>query len=414
MTVNRWVAILSVLALAGTAVADGDAAFGAPGGRITQEQFAAAKRLQRGSVTVISTRTDTVIGTVRAGELPNQIVLTPSGTSAYVLNSFSRTVTRIRVGTVVTATRVRVGGPALGLGLNSDGRTIYIARGFVSHPPGPGTEYVLPVQARSGIPGRPIYIDLSAGSLAGPITVTPNGTRILAAEYGHGVRYQEALLRIRTSDRTQSRVIGFGTGGNTPSAMLVTPDSRTAFVLSPGHNSHDSLLTPIRIATGRVLRSLRLPSPEGPMVMTPNGRFIYIADYYDNTVTIVRTATKSVVKRIPVNFARALAVSPDGRTVYAAGADPSTGQDEVTPITVATNTAGPPVELAQDGTITSLAVTPNGKTLYIADYSNDVVVPMSTATESVGTPIPVGPNPEAVAITRDGSMIYVANSNAVG
>jgi YVTN family beta-propeller protein len=153
--------------------------------------------------------------------------------------------------------------------------------------------------------------------------------------------------------------------------------------------------------------------PQVAMAMTPDGRLIYLADYSDSTVTVVRTATNTILKRIHVSFAFSLAVSPDGKTVYAGGADPNTGNPEVVTIATARNTTSRPILLGQDGgVVKTIAVTPTGRTAYFAISSiGNFIVPMRTATRTLGTPIPVGPDPTAIAIARYGSAMYVVSTN---
>ena len=78
----------------------------------------------------------------------------------------------------------------------------------------------------------------------------------------------------------------------------------------------------------------------------------------------------------------------------------------VTPIFTATNTAGTPVKVG-DGP-GAIAITPDGRTIYVASYRN-TVTPIFTATNTAGTPIKVGKTPTAIAVTPDGKTVYVAN-----
>lgn len=187
-------------------------------------------------------------------------------------------------------------------------------------------------------------------------------------------------------------------------SLAITPDSKTLYVLST--TGKKVLITRIKTATGRVGRSLRLGAPATAMVMTPDGRFIYVSSLFHGIVTVVRTATDSIVTRIPVNDAPA----PDGKTVYAGGADPVTGAGEVFGVSTATKTAGAPIAVSPDGDVTAIAVTPDGATAYTALGFNDEIVPVDTATRAAQTPIPAGVDPSVLAMTRDGSTLYVVNS----
>jgi len=81
----------------------------------------------------------------------------------------------------------------------------------------------------------------------------------------------------------------------------------------------------------------------------------------------------------------------------------------VTPITVATNTAGTPIPVG-DAPF-AVAVTPDGSTAYVANFSSSDVTPIAVATNTAGTPIPVGNDPFGVAVTPDGATLYVTNSD---
>src|SRR4051812_22409388 len=52
------------------------------------------------------------------------------------------------------------------------------------------------------------------------------------------------------------------------------------------------------------------------------------------------------------------------------------------------------------------------RTAYVANFSDDTVTPVNTATNTAGTPISVGDGPTRIAITPDGKTAYVVNQNA--
>ena len=57
----------------------------------------------------------------------------------------------------------------------------------------------------------------------------------------------------------------------------------------------------------------------------------------------------------------------------------------------------------------AIAITPDGKTIYVANWRVDTVTPITTATNTAGKPIKVGKAPVGIAITPDGQTAYVAN-----
>ena len=80
----------------------------------------------------------------------------------------------------------------------------------------------------------------------------------------------------------------------------------------------------------------------------------------------------------------------------------------VTPIDTATNTAGPAIPVGTEPE--AVAVTPDGRTAYVADYGSSTVTPIDTALNTTGgIAIPAGADPKAVAMTPDGQIAYIAN-----
>ena len=77
----------------------------------------------------------------------------------------------------------------------------------------------------------------------------------------------------------------------------------------------------------------------------------------------------------------------------------SFGAGTVTPIDVATGRAGTPIQV--EITARAMAITPDGKTAYVVneDVGGGTVTPIDLATGRAGTPIQVGNAPDAIAIT---------------
>src|ERR1019366_8454033 len=88
------------------------------------------------------------------------------------------------------------------------------------------------------------------------------------------------------------------------------------------------------------------------------------------------------------------------------------------PIRTATNTAGEAINVGCSPA--NMAITPNGKAVYVTNYascgsgmgSGDTVTPVRTATNTPGTAITVGIYPYAIAVTPDGKTAYVTNTGS--
>jgi len=69
----------------------------------------------------------------------------------------------------------------------------------------------------------------------------------------------------------------------------------------------------------------------------------------------------------------------------------------VVPIATATNTAGTPIPVGRAPS--AIAITPDGTTAYVANFLSGTVTPIDIATNTAGAPIPVGIYPRAIAVT---------------
>jgi YVTN family beta-propeller protein len=172
----------------------------------------------------------------------------------------------------------------------------------------------------------------------------------------------------------------------------------TAYVL----NVFSGTVTPIRTATDTALAPIRVGTAgEAPtaMAITPDGKTIYVADWVANphqqgTVVPVRTATDTALAPIKVgDYPISIAITPDGQTAFVA----NEVSGPVTPIRTVTSTALAPIKVGADpGTI---AITPAGQTAYVLSHGSDTVTPIQTATNQALAPIKVGTMPDVIVIT---------------
>ena len=168
--------------------------------------------------------------------------------------------------------------------------------------------------------------------------------------------------------------MGAGAGG-----IAITPDGKTAYVIS-------SLgVTPINTATNNPGKLIKIPG--GDIAITPDGKTAYVAAG-SGTVTPVRIATNRVLKPIHVGTnASHIAITPDGKTAYV------TSNLGVTPINTATNKPGTLIKIPGG----DIAITPNGKTAYVT--SSLGVTPINIATNKPGKLIKVAGGAGLIVIT---------------
>jgi gliding motility-associated-like protein len=138
---------------------------------------------------------------------------------------------------------------------------------------------------------------------------------------------------------------------------------------------------------------------------TPSGGFAYIANSGDGTLSIINVATNTVVSKItPPNDPFSACISPDGSRGYIGCGG---GSSTVAIINTATNTLISTINVGATGYSTSVAVTPDGKFLYVTNNVANTVSVVNLISNAVIAVIPVGAYPFGVAISRDGTKAYV-------
>jgi YVTN family beta-propeller protein len=211
----------------------------------------------------------------------------------------------------------------------------------------------------------------------------------------------------------QGSPVSTGSDGADPSAVAV--DGSQAFVANYGDNSvgvfntaSDSLVATIPVGT----------NPVG-VAVSPDGTKVLVANAYDSTVSVINAATDAVTATVPLPSA------PTAITIGTVSSTPTAyvvTAASILPLALNTLTVGTAIPLpATLVGATSVnpqgragAITPDGSTVYVADFASGEVDAIATAT-SVVTQIPTGngagSEPAAVAVGTTGADVfaYVAN-----
>lgn len=131
--------------------------------------------------------------------------------------------------------------------------------------------------------------------------------------------------------------------------------------------------------------------------------FIYIIG---GTVSVIDTATGLVITKVKVgrSMPEGVAVTPDGKKVYVT----DRWGVNVSVVDTATNTVTDTVKVGSDPY--GVAISPDGKKVYVANSGSNNISIINTDANTVTATVPVGNQPEGIAITPDGKKVYVANS----
>jgi YVTN family beta-propeller protein len=200
---------------------------------------------------------------------------------------------------------------------------------------------------------------------------------------------------------TVGGVISVGKG---PQAGAVTPDGKLAYVTSTGSKA----ISVVDLATNAVVADI--PINEGPpeyVNFTNDGRYAYVSVFdpilkVGNVVLVVDTTSRTVVASIPAEqYPYAMAISPNGRQLYM----PNHDADLVSVVDTATNTVVNKIKVKPNPHDVTFSV--DGRRAYVANHASNVVTVLDTKNGAVLTEIPVDRSPHSIAMSPDGSRVYV-------
>lgn len=166
----------------------------------------------------------------------------------------------------------------------------------------------------------------------------------------------------------------------------------------------------IDLATGTVAATIFNQADE--VILNQVGTEAFSANQTD-TVSVIDTGTNTVTATLSVGGTpTALAISPDGSTVYVSYFTSTAGGIEE--IDTATDTVA--ANIALGFFPYTIALSPSGTTLYAGDGTHFAVDALDLASGSVVASVPTGGDnaPESLAVSPDGSTVYSENYDVSG
>jgi len=124
-------------------------------------------------------------------------------------------------------------------------------------------------------------------------------------------------------------------------------------------------------------------------------------------VVFINTLSNSVEKTVEVGQNPfGIAVTPDGKKLYVANSNAAS-------VSVVDTATGQVINKMQVGiNPLRVAVTPDGSKVFVTNKVSNTVSVINTATDSLICNLPVGKAPVGIAVSRDGKMAYVSNSGS--
>ncbi len=274
------------------------------------------------------------------------------------------------------------------LAVSHDGSHVYVANND-------GTVSV--IDATSNIVVKTITVE--AETFLGGVAVSADGTYAYVTNSS-----VNTLSVINTATNAITATIPFG---QSPGDVAFTPNGARAYIV----NESPGTLSVVNTVDRVVLVNLDIVTgTSGPadISISHDGARAFVANDLDNSVAVVSIASNTVTIINDVERPTSVAPSRDRRQLYVAhGFVDGVLSHTVSVLDTATH--------AVTGTITvgagpiAIAVSPDGTRVYVANNADNSLSVIDSATDDVLDTIAVGGSPSAVAVSPDGSRVYVSN-----
>jgi YVTN family beta-propeller protein len=162
----------------------------------------------------------------------------------------------------------------------------------------------------------------------------------------------------------------------TPHSIVLSPDGKTIYVAC--YQSHEVAI--LDVASQALIGTIAFPAQALPygLAISANGRYIYASDNFGGRLYVANTVTRQVTTSIAIGKLPALIASaPTGRVIYVADG----GSRAVSAVDI-TNPASPSVTatISVDGFPHGLSVTPDGRYVIVAGTSSGALSYIDTLT----------------------------------
>ena len=206
-----------------------------------------------------------------------------------------------------------------------------------------------------------------------------------------------------------------------PTSIAIAPDGRKAYIAEPTFG--EVIVVDLTGTAPALARTIVVGHKPHGIAFTPDGTRALVANFADGTVTPIDTATDTAGAPFAVGVnPDQIAITPDGSRAYVT----DNGANAVYPIALPALTVGAPITVGEGKEHPlGIAITPNGTKAYVANNGTDdqnvsgngnTVTPITLATNTAGTPIVMGSlasGPWNVAVTPDSKTAYVTSWRGV-
>jgi YVTN family beta-propeller protein len=233
-----------------------------------------------------------------------------------------------------------------GLAVSRDGARAYV--------PVTGALLVFDTSTRSVVAS----ISLGPGNGGGPVALSPDGTVVY-------VGAATGLAVIDTTTESLRTIIP----GFSPEALAVRPDGAEVYAAT-GLGTPPGLIFVVEATTDTVAATIPVGTGPRAIAFAPDGAAAYVANFNSSDVSVIDTATRTVVATIALaaeSEPTGIAITPDGSTVYVTDDRVSLGPPPFSSrlFVVSTATRMLVATVAAPAPLFGVSVTPDGASVWV-------------------------------------------------
>lgn len=198
--------------------------------------------------------------------------------------------------------------------------------------------------------------------------------------------------------------------GPTPGTTDVPPTAATTPVIEAGPSTPPVVAPAPAVAIPSIAGDpIPVGATPGYVAITPDGRYAYIANRGAQVVTVLDTTINKVTATIPIAAGppQFIAFSPDGSRAWVSVYNDDKTINLVDVINTRTTQAL--TEIPVEKKPYALAVTPDGTSVWVPSHDAGALDIIDVASGTVAQTLPVAKNPHWVAFSPDGQTAYLAN-----
>ena len=274
------------------------------------------------------------------------------------------------------------------------------------HPLNPYVAYVVNQQSATLA-----AVNLADFHVTASLPVSPQPERVVVRPRSRQLYVVSALGKIAVAAFPHPRLVATLDVGATGRDLQFSPDGRAAYILDPA--DHEVVFLDCggdagdhgEAAVPKVVYRLHLSGTLRDLALSPDGKTLVAASANPNLITFIDTETRKTLGTTEVGQSPGpLVILPDNSKVFVA----DSGEGKISVAALASRKLFSHIEIGRDPT--ALLLKPDGGEIFVLAAKSSTLVILDAFHDNVEQTFPLGADPVAGVFRQDMSVLYIANA----